>query len=97
MQDSLRFGFVGTDQPAALRRHRSLPAEAWRIELTTARTIMGSYKVLRARRGDRAIDSARSHSRARKRVRAIPPQQAPRRRMTFERIMWRYMPAGKFV
>jgi hypothetical protein len=43
----LRFGFVGTDQPDALRRHRAIAAEAWRIELTTARTIMESYKVLR--------------------------------------------------
>jgi hypothetical protein len=43
----LRFGFVGLDQPEALRRHRAIAAEAWRIELTTPRTIMESYKVLR--------------------------------------------------
>lgn len=43
----LRFGFVGTDRPDALKQHRSIAAEAWRIELTTPRTIMESYKVLR--------------------------------------------------
>jgi hypothetical protein len=43
----LRFGFVGLDQPDALRRHRAIAAEAWRIELTTPPTIMESYKVLR--------------------------------------------------
>ena len=43
----LRFGFVGVDQPDALRQHRAMAAEAWRIELTTPRTIMESYKVLR--------------------------------------------------
>ena len=31
----LRFGFVGTDQLNALRRHQTIAAEAWRIELTT--------------------------------------------------------------
>lgn len=45
--NSLRFGFVGPDQPDALNRHRAIAAEAWRIELTTPRTIMESYKVLR--------------------------------------------------
>ena len=43
----LRFGFVGPDQPDALQRQRAIAAEAWRIELTTPRTIMESYKVLR--------------------------------------------------
>jgi hypothetical protein len=43
----LRFGFVGPDQTDALQRHRAIAAEAWRIELTTPRTIMESYKVLR--------------------------------------------------
>jgi hypothetical protein len=45
--NSLRFGFAGTDQPDALHRHRAIAAAAWRIELTTPRTIMESYKVLR--------------------------------------------------
>jgi hypothetical protein len=45
--NALRFGFVGLDQPDALRRHRAIASEAWRIELTTPRTIMESYKVLR--------------------------------------------------
>jgi len=44
---SLRFGFVGLDQPDTLRRHRAIAAEAWRIELTTPRTMMETYKVLR--------------------------------------------------
>jgi hypothetical protein len=43
----LRFGFVGSDQAEALTRHRAIAADAWRIELTTPRTILESYKVLR--------------------------------------------------
>ena len=43
----LRFGFVGADRPDMLQRHRAIASEAWRIELTTPRTIMESYKVLR--------------------------------------------------
>jgi hypothetical protein len=43
----LRFGFVATNQPEALKQHRAIAAEAWRIELITPRTIMESYKVLR--------------------------------------------------
>lgn len=45
--NTLRFGFVSTDQPALLNRHRAIAAEAWRIELTTPRTILESFKVLR--------------------------------------------------
>jgi hypothetical protein len=45
--DPLRFGFVGADQPEALRQQRGVAAEAWRIELTTPRAIMESYKLLR--------------------------------------------------
>jgi nitroreductase len=43
----LRFGFAGLDQPEALRRHRAIAAEAWRIEMTTPKVIMETYKVLR--------------------------------------------------
>jgi hypothetical protein len=43
----LRFGFVGADRADALRQHRAIAAEAWRIELTTPRTVMESFKVLR--------------------------------------------------
>ena len=43
----LRFGHVGTDDAAALARHRAIAAEAWRIELVTPRTMLESYKVLR--------------------------------------------------
>jgi hypothetical protein len=34
-------------QAAALPQHRAIASEAWRIELTTPRTIMESYRVLR--------------------------------------------------
>ena len=44
---SLRFGQVGTDQAELLAKHREIAAEAWRIELTTPRTIMESFDVLR--------------------------------------------------
>ena len=43
----LRFGFVSTDQADVLKQHRAIAAEAWRIELTTPRTMLESYKVLR--------------------------------------------------
>lgn len=43
----LRVGFVGTDQADAISAHRNIAAEAWRIELTTPRTIMESFDVLR--------------------------------------------------
>ena len=43
----VRFGFVGTDSPERLQAHRAIAAEAWRIELTTPRTILESFRVLR--------------------------------------------------
>jgi hypothetical protein len=43
----LRLGYVGADQPSVLAQHRAIAAEAWRIELTTPRAILESYKVLR--------------------------------------------------
>jgi hypothetical protein len=43
----LRFGFVGGEQAEALKQHRAIASEAWRIELTTPRAILESYKVLR--------------------------------------------------
>jgi hypothetical protein len=45
--NSLRFGFAGLEQPEALRRHRAIAAEAWRIELTTPQKMLETYKVLR--------------------------------------------------
>ncbi len=45
--NALRFGFVGTGSPERLKQHRAIAAEAWRIELTTPRTILESFKVLR--------------------------------------------------
>lgn len=47
MPNPLRFGFVGPDQPDALQRHRVIAAEAWRIELTTPRITLETYRVLR--------------------------------------------------
>ncbi|MDB5860023.1 MAG: twin-arginine translocation pathway signal protein [Ramlibacter sp.] len=43
----LRLGFVGKDQPDLLAQHRAIAAEAWRIELTTPRAMLESFKVLR--------------------------------------------------
>lgn len=43
----IRFGFVGLDQPGELEKHRTIAAEAWRIELTTPAKILETYKVLR--------------------------------------------------
>lgn len=40
-------GGVGPAQSQGLEQHRKIASEAWRIELTTPRTIMESYKVLR--------------------------------------------------
>lgn len=44
---AFRVGFAGSAQGGVLQQHRAIAAEAWRIELTTPRTIMESYKVLR--------------------------------------------------
>jgi hypothetical protein len=44
---ALRFGHVGVEQSAALVTHRRIALDAWRIELTTPRTIMESFDVLR--------------------------------------------------
>jgi hypothetical protein len=43
----LRFAHVGTEAPEVLKQHREVAAEAWRIELTTPRTILESYRLLR--------------------------------------------------
>jgi hypothetical protein len=53
----MRLGFVGADQPDVLKHHRTIASDAWRIELTTPRTIMESYKVLRV--GAAEIDEHR--------------------------------------
>lgn len=42
----VRVGFVSATQ-AAITRHRQIASEAWRIELSTPRTLLESYKVLR--------------------------------------------------
>ena len=41
-----RVGFTSADD-ATLARHRAIASEAWRVELTTPRTIMESYRLLR--------------------------------------------------
>jgi hypothetical protein len=43
----IRLGFVGTDQPAPLARQRAIANEAWKIELTTPRAMLETFKVLR--------------------------------------------------
>jgi hypothetical protein len=43
----LTLGYVDAGDPDALRRHRAIAAEAWRIELVTPRTILESYRWLR--------------------------------------------------
>lgn len=40
-------GFVGPEQDKVLQSHRDIALDAWRIELTTPRTLLESYKVLR--------------------------------------------------
>lgn len=42
-----RTGFVTTAQADAMAQHRRIAKEAWRIELTTTRTVLESFKVLR--------------------------------------------------
>ncbi|MBL8289704.1 MAG: nitroreductase family protein [Rubrivivax sp.] len=44
---ALAFGHVGASQSELLARHRALANEAWRIELSTARTFLESLKVMR--------------------------------------------------
>ncbi len=44
---ALRFGQVGLERADLLAVHRKIATEAWRIELTTPRTIMESFDVLR--------------------------------------------------
>lgn len=43
----VRTGFTSADNATALAAHRNIAMEAFRIELTTARTLLESYKVLR--------------------------------------------------
>ncbi|MDE2419134.1 MAG: twin-arginine translocation pathway signal protein [Burkholderiales bacterium] len=43
----VRMGYVGLDNAAALATHRRIALDAWRMELTTPRTVMESYDVLR--------------------------------------------------
>ncbi len=42
-----RVGVTTTDQPESIARQREIAKEAWRIELTTPRTVLESFKVLR--------------------------------------------------
>jgi hypothetical protein len=49
---ALRFGFAGASDPDRLQQHRTIAAQAWRIELTTPRTILESLKVLRVGAGE---------------------------------------------
>jgi len=42
-----RVGVTTADQPESMARQREIAKEAWRIELTTPRTVLESFKVLR--------------------------------------------------
>ncbi len=44
---AVRFGHVGLEQTELISAHRKIAAEAWRIEISTPRTIMESFDVLR--------------------------------------------------
>ncbi|MFW5333028.1 Acg family FMN-binding oxidoreductase [Hydrogenophaga sp. ZJX-1] len=44
---TVRTGFIDAAQTELLQRHRAIAMEAWRIELSTPRTLMESYRVLR--------------------------------------------------
>jgi hypothetical protein len=44
---AVRVGFAGGAQADALAQHRRIAKEAWRIELTTSRTVLESFRVLR--------------------------------------------------
>jgi hypothetical protein len=46
-EPGLRMGHADPKQAGALDAHRKLAAQAWRIELTTPRTVMESYELLR--------------------------------------------------
>ncbi|OGB37258.1 MAG: twin-arginine translocation pathway signal protein, partial [Burkholderiales bacterium RIFCSPHIGHO2_02_FULL_66_10] len=43
----VRVGFIDGAQPELLQRHRAIAMEAWRIEMSTPRTLLESYQVLR--------------------------------------------------
>ncbi|MCU0774998.1 MAG: twin-arginine translocation pathway signal protein [Ideonella sp.] len=48
----VRFGHVGPQAAEALQRHRDLASEAWRIELTTPRAMLETFRVLRVGAGE---------------------------------------------
>ena len=48
----VQLGVAGLEQPEILAVHRVIAAEAWRIELTTPRTVMESFEVLRVGTGE---------------------------------------------
>lgn len=45
--DKVLLGYVDIGNPEQMAQHRRIASDAWRIELTTARTVLESYKVLR--------------------------------------------------
>jgi hypothetical protein len=44
---SVQIGFAGSNETDLLKQHRAIAKEAWRIELTTPRTILESLKLMR--------------------------------------------------
>lgn len=47
LDTSVRFGFVTQEDEDAIAKHRKIANEAWRIEMTTPRTVLESYRWLR--------------------------------------------------
>jgi len=45
--DKVQLGYVDIGSREQMAQHRSIASDAWRVELTTARTVLESYKVLR--------------------------------------------------
>jgi len=44
---SVRVGHIGLEDSSAMAQHRRIAKQAWQIELTTPRTVMESFRVLR--------------------------------------------------
>lgn len=47
LDTSVRFGFVTQEDEEAFAKHRKIANDAWRIEMTTPRTVLESYRWLR--------------------------------------------------
>ncbi|MDT8990848.1 twin-arginine translocation pathway signal protein [Curvibacter sp. APW13] len=52
LDTSVRFGFVTQEDEEAIAKHRQIAKEAYRIEMTTPRTVLESYRWLRMGAGE---------------------------------------------